>query len=386
MCDGLMARSTEKYKQLDRVSYLSVFEPLKDLLQQSDYVMGNLETPISFRGEKTTYKSCQFCTDYEFAKAIKAVGIDFVSTANNHCLDRGITGLESTILALDSLGIEHCGTYMQGQKHFPFLKEIGGLKVGVISCTYGTNAAYNGQYLDLKDWNTVDLLQEQEAWLERYVKKWNYPKYHPLGFMKRVYYRFQRKIHPENEGKDWFEKTTVGVLRRYLLRCQVKKLKQLGAEFIVVYAHVGGQNNYEPSIFTKKTIRRLFNFGCNLVIANHEHVIHGMIDDIPQNRFATYAIGNLLGQAGVTERPYDRLSEYSVILHCYVDEVTKKIAKCTFSITKTIQDKNGRMEVWPAYELIRKENENHLLKEEVLKAAYLFSGIKYDRIYEEFTI
>lgn len=51
-----------------------------------------------------------------------------MTTANNHCLDRGIHGLGKTIEALDRYNIKHVGTY--NKENRGFIESINGMKIG----------------------------------------------------------------------------------------------------------------------------------------------------------------------------------------------------------------------------------------------------------------
>ena len=42
---------------------------------------------------------------------LKDIGVDVLTTANNHCMDKGYSGLVSTLDELDKVGLSHTGTY-----------------------------------------------------------------------------------------------------------------------------------------------------------------------------------------------------------------------------------------------------------------------------------
>jgi poly-gamma-glutamate capsule biosynthesis protein CapA/YwtB (metallophosphatase superfamily) len=46
-------------------------------------------------------------------------GVDVVSTANNHALDRESTGVDATIAALDRVGLAHTG-HTHARRHGPW--------------------------------------------------------------------------------------------------------------------------------------------------------------------------------------------------------------------------------------------------------------------------
>ena len=88
-----------------------VFAPLRDYLAASDYVVAHLETPISPDDTDLTHERWCFNSPRAFAEALQWAGVDFVTTANNHCLDRGTAGIAATIGALDDIGLPHTGTF-----------------------------------------------------------------------------------------------------------------------------------------------------------------------------------------------------------------------------------------------------------------------------------
>lgn len=84
----------------------------------------------------------QFSSPDELAYDIKNAGFNIVVTANNHCYDKGKAGFKRTLDVLDSVGIEHLGTYadsVQRSKFYPLLIEKKGIRLALFNYTYGTN-------------------------------------------------------------------------------------------------------------------------------------------------------------------------------------------------------------------------------------------------------
>ena len=52
-----------------------------------------------------------FRTPLRYTAALQGAGIDVVSLANNHAMDLGVPGMDSSIAALDAAGIAHAGRY-----------------------------------------------------------------------------------------------------------------------------------------------------------------------------------------------------------------------------------------------------------------------------------
>ena len=137
-------QSLAVYRKYGKYNYQDYFEGLKPLFDDSDYVLANLETPISDIQDYTC-SSISFNTRSSILKSIKDCGISFLSTANNHCLDRGVEGIEETIKNLNNYGIDHSGTFLfKNESERFFIKDIKGIKFAFICCTYGTNSEHKG--------------------------------------------------------------------------------------------------------------------------------------------------------------------------------------------------------------------------------------------------
>jgi poly-gamma-glutamate capsule biosynthesis protein CapA/YwtB (metallophosphatase superfamily) len=90
--------------------YDYAFDKMRPWLQKADIAFGNLEGPLTDRGEPATDKKYLFRSPpAKVAEALKGAGFDIVSLANNHSLDYGSVGLADTIAALDKVGVHHVG-------------------------------------------------------------------------------------------------------------------------------------------------------------------------------------------------------------------------------------------------------------------------------------
>lgn len=79
------------------------------LLARADVTAGNLESPLSVRGERFPGKDVTFRGDPRAVAGLRAAGFDFISLANNHVLDYGGIALTDTVSTLDEAGIAHAG-------------------------------------------------------------------------------------------------------------------------------------------------------------------------------------------------------------------------------------------------------------------------------------
>lgn len=115
-----------------------IFEDVAPLFAAADVAFLNLEGPLADGlpsrkcGPKST--SCYaFRTPTRYAAALQGASIDLVSLANNHAMDLGTAGQESTMAALDAVGIAHAGRYGDTG-----LVEAGGLKIALVAAHSGS--------------------------------------------------------------------------------------------------------------------------------------------------------------------------------------------------------------------------------------------------------
>ena len=119
--------------------YAPCFRFVEDYIKSADLAILNLE--VTLAGPPYTGYP-QFSSPRQLAEAAQRAGFDVMTTANNHCLDRGRAGLERTLRVLDTLGIPHLGTYrdrQQRDREHPLIVERNGVRLALLCYTYGTN-------------------------------------------------------------------------------------------------------------------------------------------------------------------------------------------------------------------------------------------------------
>ena len=87
--------------------YSPIFAQVKPLLDDADYVVGSLETTLAGAKAGFTNASYSFNTPDELLSALKWAGFDMLTTANNHCFDRGFEGHARTIEMLEKNGFDY---------------------------------------------------------------------------------------------------------------------------------------------------------------------------------------------------------------------------------------------------------------------------------------
>ena len=120
-------------------NYDHYFDYTSSLINGVDFAVANLE--VTLAGEPYTGYP-RFSAPDEYAIGIKNAGFDILTTSNNHSNDRGSSGLIRTIDMLDSLKIQHLGTYkdsLERSQKYPLIIKKDGIKVALLNYTYGTN-------------------------------------------------------------------------------------------------------------------------------------------------------------------------------------------------------------------------------------------------------
>ncbi len=123
----------------DSYDFSYVFDGISFYTKTADICVGNLET--TFAGEDVGYSSYPtFNTPDSLAYELKDIGVDVLSTAGNHALDKGFDGLSRTIDVLNDADIAHLGTYKSEEdQNKTLIKYVKGIKIAFVNYTYGTN-------------------------------------------------------------------------------------------------------------------------------------------------------------------------------------------------------------------------------------------------------
>lgn len=316
----------------DRQSaFNSIFEGARPLLADSDYVVGNLETPIC--DAEFSSESISFNAPSEFARACRAIGFDFLTTANNHCLDRGIDGIDQTIANLDMIGISHTGTYAEKENSNEIcIVDVRGKKVALIAATFGTNSEVNGV-----------LLPEDQLWRVDLFKKQNKPakaRFNPSG-------EEGRKIIYDNVSSAAIGS---GLNRKYVDRIldKIQRAKKK-SDIVIVLPHIGGQYNPVPGKYTRHIVSEIASVKPSLIVANHPHVPLRM--EKVNGVWSAFSLGNFSFTPGVGYFIPNVLAEYGIIFHTYWNQDTAELEKLTFSIVSNHIGEDGISRVMPVSDL-----------------------------------
>src|SRR4051794_4152547 len=120
-----------------RYRFGPMLRAIRPVIAGADLSLCHLETPLT-HGAPRGYPS--FRTPAALAAAIHATGWDACSTASNHTLDAGQSGVNTTLRALDRAHVRHAGSYRsrRGSRR-PVILRAKGVKIAFLAYTSLTN-------------------------------------------------------------------------------------------------------------------------------------------------------------------------------------------------------------------------------------------------------
>ena len=110
-------------------------DELKNLLQNADYRIFNLEVPLTDREQPIPKCGPNLIAPTKCVAGYKAMHVDLLTLANTHILDQDQQGLDSTCALLDEAGIAYTGVGKTPEEAAkPYIFECDGKQIGVYAC------------------------------------------------------------------------------------------------------------------------------------------------------------------------------------------------------------------------------------------------------------
>ncbi len=225
--------------------YDTVFSYLKNIMSEPDFTIANLEVTLA----GPVYKGYpQFSSPDALAKAGRNAGIDLFVTANNHCVDRRLQGLNRTIDVLDTLHILHTGTFKNSEARDTtnlIILEKDSIKVGILNYTYGTNGI-------------------------------------PVP-----------------------KPAVVNLIDTAVMHADIAGCKKDSLDKLIIVLHFGSEYQSHPNKTQTDLVSFLFEKGADIIIGSHPHVIQKMMylpgNDSIKEHFVAYSLGNFVSNQRKTK-------------------------------------------------------------------------------------
>lgn len=216
-------------------NYKFPFLKIADYLKSADFVLGNLEGPISDKG-KNQGSIYSFRNALGVVEGLKFAGFGAMFLANNHIMDWGGEALNDTVLVLKANNIDMLGA---GANYFEanniLLKNINGIKIAFLNFTnlYPKSLEAGVDYAGVSDFNIIEI------------------------------------------------------------KNNIKLIKELKvADVVVASFHWGTEYETRSNLEQRKIAHELADVGADLIVGHHPHVVQ----EIEQygNSFIAYSLGNFV--------------------------------------------------------------------------------------------
>ena len=211
-------------------------EEYKKVLSDCDLSVANLECSITDDKENKEEKTFTFALPTKYISAIKEIGVDLFTLANNHILDYGVDAMFNTMKLLDENGILHIGVGENiSEARSVYIKEIEGKRYAFIAAS---------------------AVLPKDAWRA--------------------------------------EKDRAGVYSGYDLAQLSEEIKIVKnyVDKVIVYMHWGKELDEVSNESQKKYAKIIVNAGADLIIGAHSHTVQEIeyIDGVP----VVYGLGNFI--------------------------------------------------------------------------------------------
>jgi len=94
-----------EYESSQNFSYSGVFEEIQPILDQGDFVIGNLETLLTKNFEQPEFRSSEFNAPVAFGEALARAGFTHLCCQNNHMYDHGMEGYRESVSLIKKCGM-----------------------------------------------------------------------------------------------------------------------------------------------------------------------------------------------------------------------------------------------------------------------------------------
>lgn len=280
--------------------FTPMFSKVKPYLESADLAIANQETMIG--GTELGLSSYpMFNSPFEIGDALKEAGIDLVTLANNHTLDRGEKAIDNALHHWDSIGMPYTGSF-KSEKDRATIRTIqkNDITFSFLSYSYGTNGM------------------------------------------------------PVPEDKPYL----INLIDLPLIEEDVAKAKDL-SDVVVVSMHWGNEYESLPSQLQISLAEELSEMGVDIIIGHHPHVLQPVnwIERSDGSKtFVLYSLGNFLSAQEGLERLIGGIGGVEITKTVYQGESVITLDNPSFVPTYVHSKHWKGYEIIPMYQL----NESHL--------------------------
>ncbi|WP_342431516.1 CapA family protein [Neobacillus sp. FSL H8-0543] len=274
-----------------KYNFNPMFENVNGVLQKPDILTANQESMLGGLDiGVSSYPT--FNSPHEVADALVNTGVDIVSLANNHTLDKGERGILSATEYLNSIGLPHVGSFLneQDRQNLRILNK-NGIKLAFLSYTYGTNGI------------------------------------------------------PVPDGKDFL----VNLINRDIMKEEIHRAKEQ-ADVVVMSIHWGNEYQLYPTDEQKDLANFLANEGVDIIFGSHPHVLQPMDwieTEDGRKTFVIYSLGNFISGQSLDYKDIGGMATVEITKHVSEQETTIELSNPAFFPTYVTNQRYKNYRVVP---------------------------------------
>lgn len=268
-----------------------MFKQVKPLLESADIAVANQETMIG--GKELGLSSYPlFNSPFEIGDALKDAGIDIVTLANNHTMDKGELAIQNALSYWDQIQMPYTGAFQSfGDRAEIRTMTKNDITFSFLAYSYGTNGM------------------------------------------------------PVPEDKPYL----INLIDLPLIQQDVNKAKDL-SDVVVVSMHWGNEYESLPNTSQLELARELSKMGVDIIIGHHPHVLQPM-DWIERpngsKTFVMYSLGNFLSSQIGLDRRIGGIGGIEVTKTIFQGKTTITLNEPNFISTYTKHTNNRDFEIIP---------------------------------------
>ena len=245
--------------------FSQTFLDVAPILSGADLALLNFEGNLS----GGSYGTETGAAPLELAKAVKAVGVDAVQTANSAAIRQGVSGLVTTLDAFDRVGLMPLGTYANSDDFRRSggyeIVEVEGIRIALIAFTKGMD--------------NLGLPAGSESC---------------VNLLYKDYSTDYKKVDTDRIDR---------VLRN---------VREEQPDLIIAMVHWGSEYNDEISDSQKKIRSQLLEGGVDIIVGTHPHLVQKIDYDPIEKTLVAWSLGDFFGDGIMAGSNYSILLDLEV--------------------------------------------------------------------------
>ena len=245
--------------------FYPAYELVVESLSDADYTIANLETTIGLYSDQPYSGYPRFNSPESLLDTIKDAGVDFLTLANNHILDRYFDGMVITVDNVEKAGFDFGGANRSlTDSEDVKVVEINGIKLGFLCYTAHTNGMEN---------------------------------------------------HSSKSAVEY----GVDYLYRADFESDVQALRDVGVQCVIAMPHWGTEYKRQPDAEVRRIAENMIAAGVDVILGSHPHMVQPIeyvaveTDEGERTALVAWSLGNFIDNMKVQYTDSGIILDFAVV-------------------------------------------------------------------------